>query len=190
MHPSVQVKSDQRQPLQAEERIHPQRQLLQEGVDHPARALLCREGRPVLADGSGVSRKDCGELGQDCPGPHILRHQPRWPQGPRVEYGGQAGEGRRLVASPCPQGRCLGGTLISRTEPRQKYESGNPQVASKDATPVFPTLPIFLVPRLDPLLFFYGTTVFRQRGTKNAGYDWLSPCYVLVTIKNNKRIKE
>ena len=54
-------------------------------------------------------------------------------------------------------------------------------MAPKDATPVFPAFPIFLVPRISPLTGFDGLTVFYQRGTKNKGYAWLSPYYGLVT---------
>ena len=62
----------------------------------PARALNCREGRLILADGSGVSREDCGELGWDFPGPHILPHQPKWPRGGGLTMaGGQVKAGGR-----------------------------------------------------------------------------------------------
>ena len=70
---------------------------------------------------------------------------------------------------------------ISRAEPRRKDKSGNTRVASKDASPVFRTFPVFLVPRLDPLPVIDGTTIFLQRGTKNTVYAWLSPCYGLLT---------
>ena len=63
----------------------------------------------------------------------------------------------------------------SRAELRQKGESGNNRVTPKRATPVFPDFTVFLVPRLDPLPVFDGLTVLRKRGTKNIGYDWLSP---------------
>ena len=64
---------------------------------------------------------------------------------------------------------------ILRAEPRQKDESGNIQVAPISAKPVFPAFPVFLVPQLSLLLGLGGLTVFRQRGTKNTGYAWLSP---------------
>ena len=64
----------------------------QEGVDHPAQALLRRAGRPVLADGSGMIREDCGKLGQDCPGPKSLHHQPWWSRGTQVNHGGRRQE--------------------------------------------------------------------------------------------------
>ena len=80
-----------------------------------------------------------------------------------------------------PQGWCLGGTPISRAEPRRKDDSRNPRVEPKGATPVFPDFPVFLVPRLSLLPGFDGLAVFRQRGTKNTGYAWLRPCYGLVT---------
>ena len=51
----------------------------------------------------------------------------------------------------------------------------------KALLPLFPTFPVFLVPRINPLLVFDDLNVFRQRGTKNTGYAWLIPCYVLVT---------
>ena len=90
------------------------------------------------------------------------------------------------IVTQFPQGDCCyvkwwDGGPISWTDLRQKDESGNTRVASKDATPVFPTFPVILVPRLDPLLVFDGPTIFCQRGTKNTGYAWLSPCYSLVT---------
>ena len=70
---------------------------------------------------------------------------------------------------------------MSRAETTQKNESENTQVVPKGTIPVFLDFPVFFVPRLDPLLNFYGLTVFRQRGTKNTGYAWLSSCYGLVT---------
>ena len=79
-----------------------------------------------------------------------------------------------MPASPGPQSQCLGGTPILHDEPRQKDESGNSRVASKDATPVFPAFPVFLVLQLSPLPGFNGLTVFCQRGTKNTDYTWLS----------------
>ena len=77
----------------------------------------------------------------------------------------------------CPRGWCLGGTPILQAEPRRKDESGNTRVAPKGATPVYPAFPVFLVPQIFPLPGFDGLTVFRQRGTKNIGFAWLSPCY-------------
>ena len=62
-----------------------------------------------------------------------------------------------------------------RAKARRKYNSGNTQVVPKGATPMFPTFPIFLVPRLDPLPVFDSLTIFHHRGTKNTGYAWLSP---------------
>ena len=67
------------------------------------------------------------------------------------------------------------GGPILRAELRQKDESGNTQVVPKGATPVFPSFPVFLVPQISSLPGFDGLTVFRQRGTKNTGYAWLSP---------------
>ena len=77
MHPSVRVESDHRHPLQAGDRVHPQRQLRQIGVNPTDLALLWREDCPVLADGPGMSRKDRGELGLDLTGPQSLRHRLR-----------------------------------------------------------------------------------------------------------------
>ena len=73
-----------------------------------------------------------------------------------------------------------GGTVVRfrepiRAEPRQKDKSGNNRVDPEVTTPVFSTLPVFFVPRLDPLLVFDGLAVFHHRGIKNTGYDWLSP---------------
>ena len=64
---------------------------------------------------------------------------------------------------------------ILRYKPRRKDESGNTRVAPISAKPVFLAFPIFLVPRLSPFPGFGGLTVFRQRGTRNTGYAWLSP---------------
>ena len=46
---------------------------------------------------------------------------------------------------------------------------------AKCATPMFPSLPVFFVPQIDPLLVFDGMTIFRSRGTKNTSYAWLIP---------------
>ena len=75
--------------------------------------------------------------------------------------------------------------FASRADPRQNDKSGNTQVAPKGATPMFPTFPVFLVPRIDPLLVLDVLTVFSQRGTKNTDYTCLSPCYGLVTQSNS-----
>ena len=68
------------------------------------------------------------------------------------------------------------GGPILQADPRQKDESGSTWVAPISAKFMFPTFPEFLVPRLSPLPGFYGLTIFHQRGTKNTGYAWLSPC--------------
>ena len=70
---------------------------------------------------------------------------------------------------------------LSQADPRRKDKSGNNRVAPIGAIPMFPTLPVFFVPRIDPLPVFDGLTVVRQRGTKNIGNDWLSPFHGLVT---------
>ena len=44
----------------------------------------------------------------------------------------------------------------------------------KALLPCFLPFPIFLVPRLDPLLVFDGLAVLFQRGTKNTDYTWIS----------------
>ena len=62
------------------------------------------------------------------------------------------------------------GGQIVRAEPRQKDESGNTRVAHISRKPMFPNFPLFLVPRLSPLLGFACMTVLRQRGTINTGY--------------------
>ena len=46
---------------------------------------------------------------------------------------------------------------------------------------MFPDFPAFLVPGLSPLPGFDSLNVFPQKGTKNTGYAWLSPCCGLVT---------
>ena len=102
MHHSVWVNPNQRHLLQSRDRIHPRRQMRQEGVNSPALEILHQEGRPVLADGSKVSRKYCGNLCWDCSGPHSLRHQTWWPQVPRVDHVGQAGKVQRPAVSPGP----------------------------------------------------------------------------------------
>ena len=45
---------------------------------------------------------------------------------------------------------------------------------------MFLPFPVFMVPSIDPLPGFDSLGVFCQRGTKNTGYAWLSPCYGLV----------
>ena len=54
-------------------------------------------------------------------------------------------------------------------------------MASKDATPMFLTFPVFLFPQLIPLPVFDSLAFFRQRRTEHTGYAWLIPCYGLVT---------
>ena len=81
------------------------------------------------------------------------------------------------------------GGPILRANLRQRDKSRNSRVTSKDATPVFPDFPVFWGPRLSPLLGFVGLTVFRQRGAKNTGYVWLSPCYGLVTRPHGRLSK-
>ena len=76
-----------------------------------------------------------------------------------------------------------------RSEPRQKDKSGNTQVAPISATPVFPDFPVFLVSRISPPPGFDGLNVFRQRGTKNIGYAWLSLCYGVVTRPHGRLSK-
>ena len=44
----------------------------------------------------------------------------------------------------------------------------------------FCIFPYFWFPRLSSLPTFSGLSVFRNRGTKNTGYTWISPCYGLV----------
>ena len=61
-----------------------------------------------------------------------------------------------------------------RAKPRKNYESGNNLVAPKGATPMFPSFPLFFVPRLNHLLVIDGLNVFRPRATKNIVYAWLS----------------
>ena len=57
---------------------------------------------------------------------------------------------------------------------------------------MFLPLPIFLVPRINPIPFFDRLVVFRQRGTKNTGYAWLSPdtFQFLVDIVNPIKCKQ
>ena len=122
-----------------------------------------------------MSREDRGKLSQDCSDPQSLCYRPMCPRGEQVNHGGRAGEGWRLAASTVPQGLFLGGTPIYLDDPRRKDEGGKFRVASKDATPVFLDFPVFLVPRLSPLMGLDVLIVLRQRGTKNTGYAWLSP---------------
>ena len=65
MHPSVLVDAYEGDSLQAGDRHLPQLEMLKEGVQSPASALLWRVGQTVLADGPGMRRKDRGQLGED-----------------------------------------------------------------------------------------------------------------------------
>ena len=94
---------------------------------------------------------------------------------------GWADKGWRPAALLGPQGLCLGGTPILRGNQRRKDESGTTRGAPKGATPVFPDIPVFLVPQISLLPGFDNLTVFCLRGTKNTDYALLRPFYGLVT---------
>ena len=63
MHPSVLVNAYECDALQAGDRHPPQQNMRKEGVQFPARAFLRRAGQTVLADGPGMRREDCSQLG-------------------------------------------------------------------------------------------------------------------------------
>ena len=85
-----------------------------------------------------------------------------------------------LPFTKIPQSFISGGTVLW-SKMRQKDKSKNIWLALISVNPVFIAFPVFLVPWLSPLLGFGVLTVFHQRGTRNTGYSWFSPCYSLVT---------